>query len=380
MRFSDIEHQPRAVALLRRALASRRTHHAHLFEGPEGVGKERAALALASRLLCEDESLPHDADACGTCRSCRLIETGNHPDYHLVHRGLHKVHPDRSVRATKGLFLAVDVIRHFVIEPANQTPALGRRRVFVIRDAERMNAGAQNALLKTLEEPPGDACLVLVTSSSQRLLPTIRSRCQRIAFDLLPPAFVEQRLVEAFGLNAGDARALAALSQGRLGVALAWHVVGLPETIAPVVALIADRAFANPESFGKAAIEHATSLAVAAAAEAVEAAETPDTTSDERKSSASKAPDTDQLRAGVRLVFMLAGVACRDAMLIGAGCDALLALPAVRDRLAPLAGMAGLPDAIEAIAHAEAMLDRNVAPQLTCERLAVALGEHLSPA
>jgi len=378
VRFSDIHHQPRAISLLRRALASRRTHHAHLFDGPEGVGKERTALALAARLLCEDESLPRDADACGACRSCQLFDAGNHPDYHLIHRGLHKFHPDRSVRATKGLFLAVDVIRHFVIEPANQTPSLGRRRVFIIRDAERMNAGAQNALLKTLEEPPGAACLVLVTSSSQRLLPTIRSRCQHIAFDLLPPVYIEQRLAGECGLDSGDARALAALSQGRLGVALAWHHAGLLEAISPIVALIARRAFADPEAFGKAAIEHATSLAAAAAAENAEDA--PDRAGGESKPSASKAPDTDQLRVGVRLVFMLVGAACRDAMLIGAGCDAMLALPALRDTLAPLAGTAGLPDAIEAIAHAEAMLDRNVAPQLTCECLAVALGEHLSAA
>jgi DNA polymerase-3 subunit delta' len=217
VRFSDVHHQERALSIVRRALAGGRTHHAHLFEGPPGVGKELAGRALAAGLLCEDPQRRPEADACGECRACKLFAAGNHPDFHLIHRGLHKLHPDRSIRAGKGLFLAVDVIRHFLIEPSSSSPALGQRRVFLIRDAERMNEGAQNALLKTLEEPPGSGCLILVTSSAERLLPTIRSRCQRVSFDLLPPDYVQARLRELAGVEPGAARTLAAVSQGRLG-------------------------------------------------------------------------------------------------------------------------------------------------------------------
>ena len=80
MRFRDVHHQDRALSLLKRALTSGRTHHAYLFGGPSGVGKERTARALAARLLCGDESLAPDDDACGSCDSCRLLESNNHPD------------------------------------------------------------------------------------------------------------------------------------------------------------------------------------------------------------------------------------------------------------------------------------------------------------
>ena len=101
MRFSDVQHQDRALSIVRRALASGRMHHAYLFDGPEGVGKELAARALAARLLCEAPDLAENADACGECRACRLFAAGNHPDYHLIHRGLHKRHPDRTIRTTR---------------------------------------------------------------------------------------------------------------------------------------------------------------------------------------------------------------------------------------------------------------------------------------
>ena len=210
------------ISILRRALGSGRTHHAYLFDGPAGVGKELTARALVRGCCVRMTAAPADADACGQCWPCRLLTTENHPDFHLIHRGLHKLHPDRAVRQRKGLFLGVDLIRHFLIEPAAMKPAQGRRRVFLIRDAERMNEEAQNALLKTLEEPPGTACLILVTASALRLLPTIRSRCQVVPFALLPTDFVSGELAARLGLSSADARALAALAGGRW----AWPSTG----------------------------------------------------------------------------------------------------------------------------------------------------------
>ncbi len=370
MRFSEIEHQQRALSILKRALRSGRTHHAYLFEGPPGVGKELTARALAARLLCEAADLQPDADACGACRSCHLLAAENHPDFHLIHRGLHKLHPDRSIRASKGLFLAVDVIRHFLIEPATTSPALGRRRVFVIRDAERMNEGAQNALLKTLEEPPGSACLVLVSSSAERLLPTIRSRCQRIPFDLLPTDFVARRLQELTRADADAARTLATLSQGSLGAALHWHRLGLLDSLTQVAHLLAADAQANPEQFAKALLEIAEELALR---------DLELSGSEDEEGAASRARakvDTDQMRQALKLTLMLIAAVCRDALVrceTSAAQRCLLPpdLPAPQ-RLARQPGT-HLADCIAAVADTERLLDRNVAPQLACERLAALL-------
>lgn len=365
MRLSDVQHQPRALSLLRRSLAAGRVPHALLFEGPEGVGKECAAQALAARLLCE---APSDGDACGACRSCRLMASGNHPDYHLIHRGLHKQHPDKSIRAGKGLFLAVDVVRHFLIEPASSAPSLGRRRVFVVRDAERMNEGAQNALLKTLEEPPGAACLILVTSSAQRLLPTIRSRCQPIGFDPLPDAFVRQQLTQRTGLDDREASALAGLAQGRLGAALRWHAIGLLGALESLARLLAEGGYNHPEAFAKALIEQATALA--------QAGGEPDEGEPEpARARAARTIETDQLRDALKLVLMLVAAVLRDALRVNAGGQVALALPAASAAARRLAQGAATDIAlrIDAIATAEQMLDRNVAPPLACERLAIAL-------
>ena len=214
VRLSDVQHQPRAFdfapALERRAL------HRISVRGPEGVGQQMAAKAAAARLLFV---AGHSGGAI-SCRNCARAGCwrGNHR-ISLIERRLHKLHPDRTIRAGKGLFLVVDVIRTFLIEPAGTKPAVSSRRVFLVDEVERMNEGAQNALLKTLEEPPGQTCLILVTSSAERLLPTIRSRCQRVAFGLLPPEFVARQLGQRLNLPAADAEALARLAGGRLGAA-----------------------------------------------------------------------------------------------------------------------------------------------------------------
>ncbi len=388
MRFSDVQHQERALSIVRRALSSGRTHHAYLFEGPEGIGKELAARALAARLLCEEADRKPDADACGRCRSCRLFAADNHPDFHLIHRGLHKQHPERNIRAGKGLFLVVDVIRHFLIERASTTPNLGIRRVFLLRDAERMNEGAQNALLKTLEEPPGNACLILVTSSAERLLPTIRSRCQCIPFNLLPPKYVEEQLQALGNVEPAAARTLAAVAQGRLGAALQWHRIGLLTALAQVSQALANGLADNPETFGKTLLEIARELAIRTVEETGHFAEEPlngdengETT---RSKTGSKTIETDQLRAALKLVLLLIAAIYRDALIVqSAGEITLRALPPELTAVDTLAGDADadqLAERIQAIATAERMLDRNVAPQLTCEHLAIALTGELPAA
>ena len=384
MRFSEVHHQQRALSIVRRALASGRTHHAYLFEGPQGVGKELAARALAARLLCDAPDRQPDADACGECQACRLFAAGNHPDFHLIHRGLHKLHPDRSIRTSKGLFLAVDVIRYFLIEPASTSPNLGVRRVFLIRDAERMNEGAQNALLKTLEEPPGSACLILVTWSAERLLPTIRSRCQRIPFDLLPPDYVQEQLQALAGVEPSSARTLAAIAQGRLGAALQWHRIGLLTALAQVSNGLTAGLVSEPERFAKALLEIARELAIRTIEDAKIDTDEPPYNDDETAPSRSgpKTIETDQLREALKLVLLLIAAIYRDALIVGsAGDSGLQALPpelGAVNALARAADADQLAERIQAVATAERMLDRNVTPQLACEHLAIALSGDLT--
>lgn len=378
MRFGDIRHQGRAISILRRALASGRTHHAYLFDGPDGVGKELTGRALAGRLLCRNETLAADDEACGACASCRLMASDNHPDFHLIHRGLHKLHPERSVRASKGLFLAVHLIRTFVIEPAGLKPTQGARRVFLIRDAERMNEEAQNALLKTLEEPPGQAVLILVTASAARLLPTIRSRCQQVPFGALPPAFVADELRSRVELPAADAQALAVLSGGRLGVALDWHRLGLLDAAESVGAALESLADGAVEPFGKGLVDLATELAGRARgnqdAEPDEEPERDD--EDEEPRAGGRTVATDALRDALKLVLLLVAALYREALLIhsdAAGLRTLTRARALAERLAGRYAFDELEARIAAVSAAERMLDRNVAPQLVCERLGVAL-------
>jgi len=379
VRLADVQHQEPAVSRLRRALRSGRTPHAYLFVGPEGVGKELAAKALAACLLCQEQSRPPDADACQQCTACRLLAAGTHPDFHLIHRGLHRLHPERTVRQSKGLFLAVDVIRHFLIAPATVTPALGRRRVFVIRDAERMNEEAQNALLKTLEEPPGSAVLILITASAERLLPTIRSRCQQVPFRALPPHFVADELARRLHLPVEEAQALARLSDGRLGVALRWQQIGLLTALAEVANAVGTLSSDAPETFGQRLLEIAGNLAARLKQSADLALEEETEGPPERFSPQSVA--TDELRDALKLVLLLVAALYRDALLQASGAPQLCLVGGrveLTERLAATSSYQPPEAAIRAVQQAEQMLDRNVSPQLVGEYLAAALLGQLS--
>lgn len=210
MSLADVHHQGSAQQRIQRAVSRDRIPHAYLFHGPDGVGKEKLALGLAKFLLCEkplDQEL--DArraaavgidrlhDACGVCDACRFILAGTHPDLHVVFRQLNREHPEPEVRKRKALGIGVDVLRHFVIEKVGLTPTLKRAKVFILREADRMTEQAQNALLKTLEEPPGSTIIVLLAAATHRLLPTTLSRCQVVRFDALPTEFIRSRLDEA---------------------------------------------------------------------------------------------------------------------------------------------------------------------------------------
>ncbi|MCH8807515.1 MAG: hypothetical protein IH986_15720 [Planctomycetes bacterium] len=309
-------------------------------------------------------------------------------DLERQRRGLRKLHPERSIRESKGLFIVVELIRHFLIQHTTTRPSVARARVFLVRDAERMNEGAQNALLKTLEEPPPDTYLILVTASASRLLPTIRSRCQLVPFDLLPAAFVQEQLVSQGALEPVAARTLARLSGGRLGAALHWHQIGLLAAADDVCETLSGLSGRDPEGFAKGLNEIANPLA-AAAIECADEEDPPELEPEpagkrKRPKAAPKTIPTDEARAALKLVLMLIGTSYRDALLLQneAGRELLtFERPhAIVERLAKGLPADRLDDGIRAVAAAEQMLDRNVAPQSACERLAVALLGEAAPA
>jgi DNA polymerase-3 subunit delta' len=228
--LSTVRAQPTAVDTLRRALAGERVHHAYLFDGPEGVGKERTALGLAQALVCERRS-PGSADACGECRACaRAIPRAGegrplHPDVVVLERGLYDpVTIGRRTPETQDL--SIDQIRTLVLARAAFPPHEGRAKVFIVRRAEELSVPAANALLKTLEEPGARTHFVLMSATADALLPTIRSRTQRVRFGPLPEQVVAELLAEQ---GVDRAASIAPLSRGSMATAL---VLSDPEATA----------------------------------------------------------------------------------------------------------------------------------------------------
>jgi DNA polymerase III subunit delta' len=192
-----------SVRALRRGIAAGRLHHALLFHGPEGVGKRTTALAVAAALLCREPDRP-EGDACGRCPSCSRVDKGIHADVQYV--------------TLEKTVIPIDAIRSLRQE-AGYRPFEGGGRVFLIDPADRLSLEAQNALLKTLEEPASSSRLILITARPAHLLPTTRSRCQALPFGTLPPDELARHLEEEGGLEPALARRAARLSGGRIGIA-----------------------------------------------------------------------------------------------------------------------------------------------------------------
>ena len=219
-----------AIGLLDRALAAGRLPHAVLLHGPEGLGKATVAVRIARALLCSDRP-EGEAEPCGGCSDCRASGSGNHPDLFRIGRlpkresrtgdddadGEDTPSGSRAARGDLRPFLTVDQIRD-LSEHAAFAPRQGRARVFVIDPADRMNVSAQNALLKTLEEPPSRAFLLLVAARPHLLLPTVRSRCLAVGFSAMDPEELAEALHDG-GMSRDEARSRASLAGGRPGAA-----------------------------------------------------------------------------------------------------------------------------------------------------------------
>ncbi len=192
----------RAVSLLDHSLKSEKLPHAYLFVGPKHVGKMTLALNLAQALNCDGEEKP-----CGQCRQCLRIATGRHADVHAIAVN------DRTE-------IGIDHIREMQHE-ASLKPFEGRNRVFIIDGAEHLSHEASNCLLKTLEEPPPNVNIILLTVNESLLLPTVLSRCQRLEMRPLSTSVVEQALIHRWGVPQERASVLARLCSGCLGWAVA---------------------------------------------------------------------------------------------------------------------------------------------------------------
>jgi DNA polymerase III subunit delta' len=203
VKFADVVGHERAVARLQRAAAEDRLAAAILLTGPAGIGKRALADALAARIVC---ATPAGGDACGVCPQCTRAASGAHPDVRAVTRDADR----RDLR--------IEQVRELTRWLALQ-PLMARRKVGIIDEAHCLSEPAQNALLKTLEEPPGATVLVLTASSAALVLPTVRSRCQLVRLDPLPPDAVA-RVLETAGVDAARARELAPLAEGSPGRAL----------------------------------------------------------------------------------------------------------------------------------------------------------------
>ncbi len=225
MSLKDVFCQDRAIGTLQRALAADRAAHAYIFAGLDGVGKYKTAREWAKMLLCESpvteahEGQPF-VDSCGSCDSCLLFEGDSHPDYAHVYKELIVFTKEGKDRKTP-VDLPIDVVREFLLEKVTGRPTHGECKVFVVSEAEKLNANSQNALLKVLEEPPHYCTIILLCTRLEQLLPTTRSRCQVVRFG--PVA--EDRIVAmltATGLEPRQAQFFARLSRGSAGLACQW--------------------------------------------------------------------------------------------------------------------------------------------------------------
>lgn len=252
MPFSQILGQVTAVETLQRALKSGKVHHAYRFEGPDGVGKERAAFALAQSLVCTE---PKDNIACTTCSACRRAvafadeppRVPKHPDVVLLERGLYPA-ASLGTESAETSTLNLPQIRKLVLTRIGFPPHENRALVFIIRRADELNVSAANALLKTLEEPPQRTHFILLTSRPNRLLDTIRSRTLAIRFAPLSDE-VLGTILDAHGAS----RAAIPLSGGSASLAL---------SLADSEALTTNQAFADALTAGLDAPDLASALSM----------------------------------------------------------------------------------------------------------------------
>lgn len=183
----------------RKTIKSKNISHSYLLEGSEGIGKKLLAKTFAKTLLCEENN---NTDPCNKCTSCIMMETANNPDYFEV--------------SSKKASIGVDDIREQVIEQMDIKPYRSKYKVFIIGEAERMTIQAQNALLKTIEEPPSYGVVILLTKNPSKIISTVHSRCSRIRVLPLPTGMIKKYIYDNHGLEEWEAALYADFADGSI--------------------------------------------------------------------------------------------------------------------------------------------------------------------
>ncbi len=358
IRLQDIVGQDSAVEQIVRGLSGARRHHAWLFVGPEGVGRRTTAEAMAQSLLCSQPA--RNGTSCGQCEDCRLFEADTHPDFHLVYKELARFHDDANVRNRVMQELSIDVIRQFLIAPANQGPVRRRGKVFVVRQAELMSVAAQNALLKTLEEPPAGVTIILLVERLERLLPTTQSRCAVVRFGPLPIPFVHERLLAA-DVSEPKATFWARFADGSLGTALRYAQSELYDI---KYQLAEDLAHLPPGGDGNLAetlVKQTDDLATQAVSQA-------------KKADGANLAKTLASRTAAGTMLELIASIYRDAITVAAGADRPLIhadqAPAI-EALAHRFTLTQLADILDQLSRLEQMLWQNVNPKLVWDNVVI---------
>ena len=371
-------------------MIARPAPHAVLLVGPDGVGKTTLALDLAAGLLCTTE--PPAVRPCRTCRACRLVEHGSHPDLHR----LGPVGPGRQV-VIGGPDARYRGVRNLITDLALM-PVEGGWRVAIVESADRMNEDAQSALLKTLEEPPPGVTIILCADREWRLMPTVRSRCQRVRLGLVGPRDIEAIVADHGLADPPTAARLARLAGGRPGLALAY--ARAPESVlirAELARTLLDLTDARPSArlaVARAAVPRAMELVgllapepgatppattargrrkVAPRVEAVDpTSEPPDGTGsddDDPPDGGRPVPAAERRRA-VELLLTLWTSVARDVVLAGSGASRSVADPVLLEESAAVAGTVAPGSAVaflDRIAAAAELLEANVSPELVLD-------------
>lgn len=239
--------------VLRSALRSQRMHHAWLFSGPAGVGKHTTATELARILLDPDAqpTLTGELEASPDSPTSREIDAGLHPDLHLIYKELALDSENRELRKKKLTNIPLDLLRERMLggfsgerhyeAAAYRTAVRGHAKVFIIDEAELLDQNTQNALLKTLEEPPPATYIILVTKRLERLLPTIRSRCQHVRFTQLDDESMQAWMSRAkLDVTPAQRRWIEQFAEGSPGIALLAAEYGLHQWHESLVPLYAE--------------------------------------------------------------------------------------------------------------------------------------------
>lgn len=207
--FKDVVGHKDIIEYIQNAVTSNKVSHAYIMNGERGAGKKLLSRLFARTLLCEEKG----ADPCGKCISCIQAESNNNPDIIFVHHD-------------KPNSVSIDEIREQVNNDIMVKPYAHTHKVYVIPDADKMTEQAQNAILKTIEEPPEYAVIILLTENAEALLPTIQSRCVMLKLRNIRDSIIQAYLINQFQIPEYEAQVCAAFAQGSVGRAVSLATSG----------------------------------------------------------------------------------------------------------------------------------------------------------